>query len=57
MIEMGRLKRSGLLATQGIRGTDNRTVLERIKSTGDIFMAWSDEPWIVAGRFHSSTPI
>jgi hypothetical protein len=49
MIEMGRLKRSGLLATQGIRGTDNRTVLERIKSTGDIFMAWSDEPWIVAG--------
>jgi hypothetical protein len=49
MIEAGRLQRSGLLATQGIRGTDNRTVLERIKSTGDIFMAWSDEPWIVAG--------
>jgi len=48
-IEAGRLKRTGLLATQGIRGTDNRTVLERIKRTGDIFMAWSDEPWVVAG--------
>ena len=24
-------------------------VLERIKGSGDIFMAWSDEPWIVEG--------
>ena len=49
MIEVGRIKRAGLLATQGIRGTDNRSVLERIKATGEIFMAWSDEPWVVAG--------
>ena len=32
--------RVGLLATQGIRGGANRRVLERIKGTGDIFLAW-----------------
>ena len=42
MIERGRLKRAGLLATQGIRGGANRRVLERIKETGDIFWAQSD---------------
>ena len=41
--------RVGLLATQGIRGGDNRTVLERIKKSGDIFMAWSDRDWILDG--------
>ena len=41
--------RVGLLATQGIRGGDNRTVLERIKQTGEIFMAWSDRDWILEG--------
>ncbi|HUU96148.1 MAG TPA: DNA methyltransferase, partial [Phycisphaerae bacterium] len=41
--------RVGLLATQGIRGGDNRRVLERIKETGDIFMAWSDREWILDG--------
>lgn len=41
--------RVGLLATQGIRGGSNRTVLERIKTTGDIFMAWSDREWILDG--------
>ena len=41
--------RVGLLATQGIRGGDNRTVLERIKSTGDIFVAWSDHEWVLDG--------
>lgn len=49
MIAGGQAKRVGLLATQGIRGGANRKVLERIKETGDIFMAWSDEPWIVEG--------
>jgi hypothetical protein len=49
MVEVGKAKRAGLLATQGIRGGANRRVLERIKETGDIFMAWSDEPWIVEG--------
>ncbi len=48
-VEAGKVKRVGLLATQGIRGGANRRVLERIKETGDIFMAWSDEPWVVEG--------
>ncbi len=49
MIEAGKVKRVGLLATQGIRGGANRKVLERIKETGDIFLAWADEPWVVEG--------
>jgi len=49
MLADGRVSRVGLLATQGIRGGANRKVLERIKETGDIFMAWSDEPWVVEG--------
>jgi hypothetical protein len=44
-----RLKRAGLLATQGIRGGSNRRVLERIKKTGDVFFAYADEPWVLAG--------
>ena len=49
LIETGRIGRVGLLATQGIRGGANRKVLERIKETGDIFMAWSDRPWVLDG--------
>jgi type II restriction/modification system DNA methylase subunit YeeA len=49
MIAAGKAKRAGLLATQGIRGGANRTVLERIKETGDIFMAWSDREWVLDG--------
>ncbi len=49
MVADGRAKRVGLLATQGIRGGANRKVLKRIKESGDIFMAWSDEPWVVEG--------
>ena len=49
MVEEGRVKRVGLLATQGIRGGANRRVLERIKASGDIFLAWDDEPWILDG--------
>jgi hypothetical protein len=48
-IKKGNVKRAGLLATQGIRGEANRTVLERIKDTGDIFWAWSDRNWILDG--------
>ncbi len=48
-IERHKNTRAGLLATQGIRGGANRTVLERIKKTGDIFMAWSDRQWILDG--------
>jgi type II restriction/modification system DNA methylase subunit YeeA len=49
MVADRKVKRVGLLATQGIRGGANRRVLERIKDTGDIFLAWSDEPWVVEG--------
>jgi len=45
----GRAKRAGLLATNSIRGGANRKVLDRIKQTGDIFLAWSDRPWILDG--------
>jgi len=48
-VERGEGVRAGLLATQGIRGGDNRAVLKRIKDTGDIFMAWSDREWILDG--------
>jgi type II restriction/modification system DNA methylase subunit YeeA len=49
MIEQKRARRAGLLATQGIRGGANRKVLERIKESGDIFMAHSDRDWILDG--------
>lgn len=49
VIEKRRHVRVGLLATQGIRGGDNRSVLARIKKSGDIFMAWSDREWILDG--------
>ena len=49
MLESQQTKRCGLLATQGIRGRANRSVLERIKETGDIFTAHSDRPWVLEG--------
>ncbi len=48
-IRAGSSRRAGLLATQGIRGGANRRVLERIKETGAIFFARSDDPWVLAG--------
>ncbi len=48
-IARGRCKRAALLATQGIRGGANLEVLRAIKASGDIFMAWSDAPWIAEG--------
>jgi type II restriction/modification system DNA methylase subunit YeeA len=48
-IELGKCKRAGLLATQGIRGGANREVLKRIKGTGDIFFAMSDRDWTLDG--------
>ena len=45
----GKTKRAGLLATQAIRFQSNRTVLSRIKETGDIFMAVSDQDWVIDG--------
>ena len=49
LIADGQVQRAGLLATQAIRGGANRRVLERIKATGDIFMAWSDRAWVLDG--------
>jgi type II restriction/modification system DNA methylase subunit YeeA len=48
-IALKTVKRAGLLATQAIRRGSSRVVLERIKQTGDIFMAWSDRPWVLDG--------
>lgn len=48
-VELGITNRVGLLATSSIRGGANREVLKRIKQTGDIFEAWSDEPWTLDG--------
>ena len=48
-IATGKAKRAGLLATNSISMVRNRPVLERIKATGDIFMAWSDRPWLLEG--------
>ena len=42
-------KRAGLLGTQGIRGGANRRVLQRIKESGDIFMAYPDREWVLDG--------
>jgi type II restriction/modification system DNA methylase subunit YeeA len=49
LVEAKGSNRAGLLATQGIRGGVNRQVLERIKATGDIFIAWSDKKWLLDG--------
>ncbi len=48
-IETGKIQRAGLLATNSIRGGQNRRVLEHIKESGDIFFAESDRPWILNG--------
>ena len=49
LVESGEVKRVGLLATNSIRGGANRKVLERIKDSGDIFLAWADRPWVLNG--------
>ncbi|WP_448208302.1 class I SAM-dependent DNA methyltransferase [Azospirillum sp. sgz302134] len=49
MIADGKAKRAGLVATNSIRGGANRAVLDRIRDTGTIFEAWSDEPWELNG--------
>ena len=49
MIADKKTKRAGLLATQSIRNGSSRIVLSRIKQSGDIFMAWSDRPWVQEG--------
>ena len=48
-IAAGKAKRAGLLGTQGIRGGANRRTLQRIKESGDIFMAYPDREWVLDG--------
>lgn len=48
-IEANKAKRVGLMATSTIKQKFNRLVLERIKRSGDIFVAWSNQPWVVEG--------
>ena len=49
IIESQQVQRVGLIATNSIRGGVNREVLKRIKESGDIFMAWDDNPWVLDG--------
>lgn len=49
LIEAGAAKRAGLVSTNSIRGGKNRVVLERVKVSGDVFMAWGDQPWVQDG--------
>ena len=48
-IGVGDSRRAGLLATQAIRFQSNRTVLSRIKVSGDFFAAVSDRDWVLDG--------
>ena len=49
LVSEGKIQRSGLVATNSIRGGTNRLVLDRILKDSIIFDAWSDEPWVVEG--------
>ncbi len=48
-IAAGRARRAGLLATNSIRQSQNRPVLQAALDTGGVFMAWSDRPWVLEG--------
>ena len=49
LVSEGKVQRTGLVATNSIRGGTNRKVLDRILKDSIIFDAWSDEPWVVEG--------
>ncbi|NQT40445.1 MAG: class I SAM-dependent DNA methyltransferase [Planctomycetes bacterium] len=49
MIEKGRCRHAGLLATTGIRQVGGRRVLERIQESGKLFFAVSDRDWVLDG--------
>ncbi len=48
-IAAGATRRAGLLANQSIRAGASRLVLEKINTTGQIFFARADEPWVLKG--------
>ena len=49
LVTQGKLDRAGLVATNSIRGGNNRPVLDQIVADCDIFDSWSDEPWVIDG--------
>ena len=49
LVSRGDISRAGLVATNSIRGGNNRRALDRIVADGVIFDAWSDEPWVIDG--------
>ncbi len=48
-ITAGQSQRAGLVATNVISKKRNRPILERIRNCGEIFNAWSDQPWVNEG--------
>jgi type II restriction/modification system DNA methylase subunit YeeA len=48
-LKSSRAKRIGLVATNSIRGGENRTVLDRINEFAEIVEAWPDEAWVLEG--------
>ena len=49
LVVEGKVSRSGLVATNSIRGGANRLVLDRIVERAAIFDAYSDESWVLNG--------
>ncbi len=49
LVAQGKLDRTGLVATNSIRGGDSLHVLDRIVADCAIFDAWPDEPWVIDG--------
>jgi type II restriction/modification system DNA methylase subunit YeeA len=49
MIEAGKAKRAGLIATTGVKQVAGRRALERICESGRIFYAESDRDWVLDG--------
>ena len=48
-IASGKAQRTGLVATNSIRGGANRRALQAATDGRRIFEAWSDEPWVIDG--------
>ena len=49
MIEEGRTRRAGLVATNSIRKNTNLNVMHRIVETSRIFAAWPEQRWDIEG--------
>jgi len=49
MIEAGRAKRAGFVATNSIRKNTNLPVMHRIVGTTRVFEAWNEEKWTIDG--------